>query len=364
MTLRNCQSAFSSTHIGSRTNDLRHDGAGSHGFASNMFGGTVVISSSSPILRHLVILSSYAHYGGAITMIGANSAGSKPLLSHVSIVGANVPGEGGAVFHDTICFDWVGGNITGCTSGVGGSAIRSYGNKCDDSNTLIQDLIVEGNANTHVHYGSGAFWLRSASSPIIIRNVVFRNNVDSRARDIYITEVRSSKKVIHLINNHHTASKSSTPPVIQLLRSCDEVNYGWRGVPFGKDRANTYLLESLRSDDRAVSVETRCSFVPKGGLKNMHTVVNNPLHLKVDGWNVIARREWQDNIDFNLNWNDYKNGFGNLNTGFWFGNQIVSQWTDSRDYNLLVHFCKCDIFLTFNYTYSYLSLQMNALVFD
>ena len=56
------------------------------------------------------------------------------------------------------------------------------------------------------------------------------------------------------------------------------------------------------------------------------------------GWTVIQRRgefgEAREN--FTRDWQDYKDGFGDLNGEFWFGNEFVHSLTTSRKMRLRV----------------------------
>ena len=40
---------------------------------------------------------------------------------------------------------------------------------------------------------------------------------------------------------------------------------------------------------------------------------------KEGGWIVIQRNKKNSQVNFNLNWTDYENGFGDLNKEFWYG---------------------------------------------
>ena len=363
LTLRNCQSAFSSKHVpvGGYTDDLRHAGdkinVGND--ASNYLGGAIVIRNSGPSLIDMALVGNRANYGGSIAIDSRSQAVLRPLLSNVDIKDSHAQVRGSAIYATLACFDWIGGEISGCDNNP---VILNVVSSSCTAGIRFQDLVVTNNIDATQY--SGAFIFFEIFSTVTVQNVMFQNNAAKHARDIYIYSSKT-RASIQLINNIHLPSTppSNLPPVLNILYSCDEVAGGYRGFVNGEDTPKTYWL--IDPTDAHKLVETRCSFVPKGGLTQLSTVINDPLNFKVDGWNVIARRQWQDGNGFDKNWDEYSEGFSTPNKkGFWLGNKYVSKWTNARDYSLLVHFCKCDIFLTFNYTYSYLSLQMNALVFD
>uniref|UniRef100_UPI00398F2434 fibrinogen-like 2a n=1 Tax=Pristiophorus japonicus TaxID=55135 RepID=UPI00398F2434 len=53
------------------------------------------------------------------------------------------------------------------------------------------------------------------------------------------------------------------------------------------------------------------------------------------GWTVLQSRK-DGSINFNRTWADYKNGFGNLLTEFWLGNDKIHFLTKSKDMNLRI----------------------------
>ncbi|KAJ8018764.1 Ficolin-1 [Holothuria leucospilota] len=54
------------------------------------------------------------------------------------------------------------------------------------------------------------------------------------------------------------------------------------------------------------------------------------------GWTVILRR-FNDSLDFNRNWDDFKTGFGFLSREFWLGHERVSHITNQAEYELHVN---------------------------
>ncbi|XP_045184463.2 fibrinogen-like protein 1 [Mercenaria mercenaria] len=54
-----------------------------------------------------------------------------------------------------------------------------------------------------------------------------------------------------------------------------------------------------------------------------------------DSWLVIQRRQ-DGAVNFNRNWQEYKDGFGDLNGDFWLGNEIIHQITSSMVYTLRI----------------------------
>ncbi|XP_071837360.1 fibrinogen-like protein A isoform X1 [Apostichopus japonicus] len=55
------------------------------------------------------------------------------------------------------------------------------------------------------------------------------------------------------------------------------------------------------------------------------------------GWMVIQRR-MDGGVDFNRDWNDYKQGFGFLHREFWLGNEKLAYITNQKDYELRIDF--------------------------
>ncbi|XP_071517291.1 angiopoietin-related protein 7-like [Panulirus ornatus] len=61
------------------------------------------------------------------------------------------------------------------------------------------------------------------------------------------------------------------------------------------------------------------------------------------GWTVfLARRNDTSREDFNRNWSDYRNGFGNASGEYWLGNDNLFAMTTSRAYRLRLDFITTD----------------------
>lgn len=53
------------------------------------------------------------------------------------------------------------------------------------------------------------------------------------------------------------------------------------------------------------------------------------------GWTVIQKRQ-DGSVDFNRTWNEYREGFGDLNGEFWLGNENIHKITSQGDYSLRI----------------------------
>ena len=53
-------------------------------------------------------------------------------------------------------------------------------------------------------------------------------------------------------------------------------------------------------------------------------------------WTIIQRR-FDGSVDFNRNWAEYKEGFGDVNREFWLGNDAIHQITSSANYSLMIY---------------------------
>ncbi|KAL7644700.1 UNVERIFIED_CONTAM: hypothetical protein RMT77_004279 [Armadillidium vulgare] len=55
------------------------------------------------------------------------------------------------------------------------------------------------------------------------------------------------------------------------------------------------------------------------------------------GWLIIQKRtKSSEQVDFGQDWNTYKMGFGDLNTEFWIGNDILHMVTNQKRYEMLI----------------------------
>jgi len=78
--------------------------------------------------------------------------------------------------------------------------------------------------------------------------------------------------------------------------------------------------------------ELKQAGIKEDGVYSISTKDVSPIKVYCDmttdggGWIVIQKR-FDGSVDFNRNWNDYKNGFGDVNGEYWLGNEFVHHYT-------------------------------------
>ena len=73
------------------------------------------------------------------------------------------------------------------------------------------------------------------------------------------------------------------------------------------------------------------------------------------GWIVIQRNKWGSLVDFNKNWTEYEEGFGDLHTEFWYGLENIYHLTKNGKWEMRVDFLTYRNFPS-NYTYQHFSV--------
>ncbi|XP_072042671.1 fibrinogen-like protein A [Amphiura filiformis] len=112
-------------------------------------------------------------------------------------------------------------------------------------------------------------------------------------------------------------------------------------------------LLSLQENCNSVTKPTRIANLPRdchdlrrlgetsSRAYDIYPFDDTPVHVFCDmglaweGWTVIQRRE-DGSINFNRSWDDYSNGFGNVNSEHWLGNDNIHHITAQGNYQLRV----------------------------
>ena len=101
---------------------------------------------------------------------------------------------------------------------------------------------------------------------------------------------------------------------ICTIKSCCKLNY------FSSDYAKSgvYKISQTKFGN---SVDSYCDMATDGG-----------------GWIVIQRNKKDSSVNFNRSWTDYEDGFGDLQTEFWYGLKTIHFLTDNSQWEMRVDY--------------------------
>uniref|UniRef100_A0A673VK71 Si:ch211-203k16.3 n=1 Tax=Salmo trutta TaxID=8032 RepID=A0A673VK71_SALTR len=134
------------------------------------------------------------------------------------------------------------------------------------------------------------------------------------------TRINSSlEHRFHELETHYFVSNTDEtlcflcPPEVQHVRNCpiDCASIYYNGVR----RSGLYtVVPSLG----VMPVEVYCDMETEGG-----------------GWTMLQRRV-DGSVTFDRSWREYKDGFGDLHSEFWLGNDYIHDLTSQGDYSLRI----------------------------
>lgn len=144
------------------------------------------------------------------------------------------------------------------------------------------------------------------------------SSIDKRLFAISSPNIDNATLTLKDNNNTETEKHSSdvNPNEIEIttLKKVSHQNYTVQSCDDLRDKNYRSGVYSLDKNDIAMKMiwanisHVNCDMETDGG-----------------GWTVIQRRggRFRGRVDFNRTWNDYADGFGELDGEFWFGNEVV-----------------------------------------
>ena len=88
------------------------------------------------------------------------------------------------------------------------------------------------------------------------------------------------------------------------------------------------------------------AFTTRSGVYKLNRKTFNCIDVYCDmnttngGWIVIQRNKWGSLVNFNRNWTDYEEGFGDLHTEFWYGLENIHFLTTNIKWEMRVDYYK------------------------
>ncbi|CAC5394938.1 ANGPT4 [Mytilus coruscus] len=108
------------------------------------------------------------------------------------------------------------------------------------------------------------------------------------------------------------------------------------------DKRSTATSIERTTENEPVAMIIDCSEIPSGSLSGIYTIyVDNQANdvyceMRSDGqWTVIQKR-LNGTTDFYRNWQEYKQGFGNVNLEHWLGNDNLHKILSAKNYKLRI----------------------------
>ena len=174
----------------------------------------------------------------------------------------------------------------------------------DNVTTDVDDLLTRG---------------RNLTSKIENNLIILKDDVDLRMQRL---ESSTNESVVKSLASLETMTSELKPTLVDNIESlmiglsmpekCE------KNTPIIKHQNKTPYSVIYKSEILGVDSPILCDTVTEGG-----------------GWIIIQRRSTGE-VDFYLDWDTYKRGFGNLDTEFWLGNENIHIITSSGEYELRV----------------------------
>lgn len=153
------------------------------------------------------------------------------------------------------------------------------------------------------------------------------HNEMQRQLEEYRTIIEKKNKYIRILRNHFDKNKQLTEDVTEglLYNPEDEI------------------LENIEQEKYISPSESSClSVTDASKILNIKVPHIEPFLVPCDGiiagpgWTVIQRRV-DNTVDFNRKWDEYKNGFGDLNGNLFIGLEKLYRMTNSQPHELYIH---------------------------
>ncbi|CAG2191287.1 Ryncolin-2,Angiopoietin-related protein 1,Ryncolin-1,Tenascin-X,Ficolin-2,Tenascin,Ryncolin-3,Angiopoietin-related protein 2,Angiopoietin-4 [Mytilus edulis] len=186
--------------------------------------------------------------------------------------------------------------------------------------------------------------LKLLHSTLLQEQQLFNDSLQATVDNIQTeteSKVKSMIDSISLKMNEFNKSESKRDNTLELLQS---------NVLQNQDRFNQslYLMENYIEDDLKKAIQNLFSRVVvseckdivdvKSGIYTVSSLELPTLKLRCedDKWTVIQKR-YNGATEFYRNWEDYENGFGDLNGEFWLGNKIIALLTSIGTHELKIN---------------------------
>ena len=180
--------------------------------------------------------------------------------------------------------------------------------------------------------------------------------IASQSQDVTFQPVKHDATIVGVAPFYNQTTFSVTECYLTCIRESDKcyfvevanVNEAWSCKLFHFIQDITKYLKPLKGSEISAvpnKIPRDCMELKSFGLKDGVYAIQNKKGSSIKvfcdmttdggGW-IVMQKRFDGSVDFNRDWNNYRNGFGDVKGEHWIGNEFVHQYTNAYPTEMMV----------------------------